>query len=72
MVIVREEYLKMIRPFYESDLIKVLISIRRCGKKVLLIQIETEVIEKDVEQSQIRYLNFEDLSYTLERNIMVQ
>jgi len=63
-MIVREDYLKRIRPFYESDLIKVLIGIRRCGKSVLLKQIETELIEKGVQKSHIIYINFEDLNYS--------
>ena len=39
-MILRREYLKRIRPFYESDLIKIIIGIRRSGKSVLLKQIE--------------------------------
>ena len=35
-MIIRERYLKLIRPFYDQDLIKVLIGIRRSGKSVLL------------------------------------
>lgn len=69
-MIARKEYLKRIRPFYESDLIKVLIGIRRCGKSVLLKQIEAELIEAGVEHSQIIYLNFEDLSYSFIANKM--
>ncbi len=63
-MIARKEYLERIRPFYESDLIKVLIGIRRSGKSVLLKQIEAELIEGGVDKSQIIYLNFEDLSYS--------
>ncbi len=40
----RERYIERIRPFYESELIKVLIGIRRCGKSVLLRQINSNVI----------------------------
>ena len=29
----REKYLERIRPFYDSDIIKVITGIRRCGKK---------------------------------------
>lgn len=67
-MIVRKEYLERIRPFYESDLIKVLIGIRRCGKSVLLKQIEAELIDKGVEESHIIYINFEDLSYSFIAN----
>lgn len=35
-MIIRENYLKKIRPFYEQDLIKVITGIRRCGKSVIL------------------------------------
>ena len=67
---IREEYLKRIRPFYESDLVKVLIGIRRCGKSVLLKQIEVELINEGIDESHIIYLNFEDLSYSFIANEM--
>jgi predicted AAA+ superfamily ATPase len=67
-MILREEYLRRIRPFYESDLIKVLIGIRRSGKSVLLKQIEAELIDNGVEISHIIYMNFEDLSYSFIAN----
>jgi len=69
-MILREEYLRRIRPFYESDLIKVLIGMRRSGKSVLLKQIEAELINKGVENSHIIYINFEDLSYSFIANEM--
>lgn len=56
--------MKRIRPFYESDLIKLLIGIRRSGKSVLLRQIEAELIKGGVDPLQIISLNFEDLSYS--------
>lgn len=42
-MILREHYLQQIRPFYESDLIKVITGIRRCGKSTLLEQIGAEL-----------------------------
>ncbi len=60
----RERYLERIRPFYESELIKVLIGIRRCGKSVLLRQIMNEMKEKGISESQIIYLNFEDFQFS--------
>ena len=42
-MIIREHYLNQIRPFYDSDLIKVITGIRRCGKSVILSQIEEEI-----------------------------
>ena len=42
-MIIREHYLSQVRPFYESDLIKIMTGIRRCGKSVILKQIMQEV-----------------------------
>lgn len=40
---IRENYLSKIRNFYDSDLIKILVGIRRCGKSVILEQIVDEL-----------------------------
>lgn len=48
MYIKRERYLDKIRPFYEVDLIKVLTGVGRCGKSVLLSQLEDEFKENGV------------------------
>ena len=42
----REGYLKKIRNFYETDVIKVITGIRRCGKSELLKQIQDELIKR--------------------------
>ena len=42
-MIIREKYMAQIRPFYESDLIKIITGIRRCGKSVILKQVMTEL-----------------------------
>ena len=55
----REHYLKMIRGFYDSDLIKIITGVRRCGKSIILNQIMEEIKEKT---DNIIYLNFEDES----------
>ncbi len=60
----REKYLEQIRPFYENELIKVLIGIRRCGKSVLLRQIIDEIRTKGVKETQIIYMNFEDFQFS--------
>lgn len=56
-MIKREHYIKDIRPFYESDLIKVITGIRRGGKSVIMEQIAEEIRN---ESDNIIYLNFED------------
>jgi len=37
-MIYREHYIKPVRDFYESDLIKIITGIRRCGKSVILVK----------------------------------
>lgn len=67
-MIKREEILKRIRPFYNNELIKVLIGLRRSGKSVLLHQIIEELLESGVDQKQIIYMNFEDFQYSFITN----
>lgn len=63
-MIKRELYMKRIRPFIGSDLIKVMTGIRRCGKSVMLELIKQELIESGVNPTQFISINFEDLSYS--------
>ena len=56
-MIKREHYIAQIRPFYESDLIKVITGIRRCGKSVIECQIEDEIKSKGIPTLS---LDFED------------
>lgn len=59
----REIYLSRIRGFYDSDLIKILVGIRRCGKSVILKQIMEELKEKGTDEQHIIYVNFELIEY---------
>lgn len=67
-MIIREKYLKKIRPFYEQDLIKVIIGVRRCGKSVLLLQIIDELKNQGIPLEQIIYINFEYEDYSFIKN----
>ncbi len=69
MYIKRERYLKKIRPFYNVDLIKVLTGVRRCGKSILLEQIEEEFISNGFDETHIIKINFEDLQYEKIRTV---
>lgn len=62
-MIKRERYLKQIRPFYNQELIKVLIGIRRSGKSVILTQIIEELKENNIDENHIIYVNFEDFDF---------
>lgn len=56
-MIYREHYIKPVREFYDSDLIKIITGIRRSGKSIILEQIKDEISKKT---DNIIYLNFED------------
>ena len=56
-MVIRERYLKLIRPFYDQELIKVLIGIRRSGKSVILKQIIDELKENGIDDNHIIYIN---------------
>lgn len=62
-MIKREEYLSRIRGFYDSDLIKILVGIRRCGKSVILNQIIDELKANGCPDNHIIYINFEYIEY---------
>ena len=60
----RESYLTKIRGFYDSDLIKILVGIRRCGKSVILNQIMQELKEKkDIDSAHLIFINFEFIEF---------
>lgn len=62
-MIKRENYLSRIRGFYESDLVKILVGIRRCGKSVILNQIIDELKESGCDDNHTIYINFEYIEY---------
>ena len=63
MYLKREDYLKLIRPYYDVDLIKVITGVRRCGKSVLMETIKDELLENGVSGSHIISINLEDIDY---------
>ena len=63
-MIKREMYLKKIRNSYDSELIKIIVGVRRSGKSVLMMQIMEELKEKGINEDHIIYINFEDYDYT--------
>lgn len=62
-MVIRELYLKRIRPFYESEMVKVLTGIRRCGKSTILKQIMDELRVLGISENKIIYINFEDYGF---------
>lgn len=45
----REKHIGRIRPFFDSDIIKIITGIRRCGKSCILKGIINELFEKGTE-----------------------
>ncbi len=66
-MVLRELYLRRIRPFYDSELVKVITGIRRSGKSTLMLQIVDEIRAKGVPEDHIIVINFEMYRY---RNLM--
>lgn len=60
-MIIRNHYIEQIKPFYDSDLIKVISGIRRCGKSVILSQIADEL---RAEGKPVLTINFELIEYS--------
>lgn len=58
-MLLREHYLQQLRPFYDTDLIKIITGIRRSGKSVILQQAQAELQNAG---HPTLTLNFEDLS----------
>ena len=59
----RETYLEQLRPYYDSDIIKVITGVRRSGKSILLDTIKDELSDRGIAGDHIIYLNLEDLDY---------
>ena len=59
----RIEYIDKIRPFFDSEIIKVITGIRRSGKSKLLDMIIKEIIKNGIDDSHIIKINFDDMEY---------
>ena len=58
-MIQRELYMKKLRPFMNTPVVKVFTGIRRCGKSVFMELVQAELRQQGVEYSRILSLNFE-------------
>ena len=52
----REKYISKVRPFFDSDIIKIITGIRRCGKSCIMKGIINELLEKGVDETRIIYV----------------
>lgn len=63
-IYVREYYMNKIRGFYDSDLIKVISGIRRCGKSCFLLSVIEDLKNNGVNEKDIVYLNLDKRGFT--------
>ena len=61
-MIKREIYMQRIRPFMNTDLIKVFTGIRRAGKSVMLELVKNELKESGISEENFLCINFEQFS----------
>ena len=60
----REKYLSRIRGFYhESEIIKVITGVRRCGKSSIMKMVISELIEQGISENDILYFNLDRRPY---------
>ena len=52
----REKYISRIRPFFDSDIIKIITGIRRCGKSCIMKAIINELYANGVDESRVIYI----------------
>lgn len=60
----RQYYIDKIRGFYQSDLIKVISGIRRCGKSCFLLSVIQDLKESGIQEKDIIYLNLDKRGFT--------
>lgn len=63
-MIKRDLYLNQIRDFIDKPIIKVITGIRRCGKSVILKLLKEELLNKQINEEQIIYLNFDSFEFS--------
>lgn len=62
-MILRKQYMEQIRDFMDKPVVKVITGMRRCGKSVILKQIQEELLSRGISKDRIFTVNFESLRY---------
>lgn len=62
-MIERDLYMKQIIPFIDQPFVKVIAGIRRCGKSIVLQQVQYELLRRRVDKEHIVYMNFESFEW---------
>ena len=60
----REEYLKRIRGFYhDTEIIKVITGVRRCGKSSLMLTIKDELVHSGINEDNCIFIDLDSRKY---------
>lgn len=59
----RNEYLNKLISFKDTDVIKIITGIRRCGKSTLMEIFQQYLLKNGISEKQIIKINFEDFTY---------
>lgn len=62
-MILRPDYIRAISPFIDTQLVKILSGVRRCGKSTILSMVEQQLLERGVRQENIIRRNYSDIAY---------
>lgn len=62
-MIIREKYLKRLVDAKDTEFIKVITGVRRSGKSTLLMMFKNYLLENNIKESNIIYINFESAMY---------
>lgn len=62
-MIMRERYMRTIRDFIDTPVVKVITGMRRCGKSALLELTQAELLSRGIRKDRIIFINFESLRY---------
>ena len=59
----RPNYLKQLLAYQDSDLVKIVTGIRRCGKSTLMLLMVEELRKQGISDKNIIHINLESLQY---------
>lgn len=62
-MILRENYVERIMAFTDTQFVKILTGVRRCGKSTILGMIKDRLIERGIEEEQILMYRFDSMEY---------
>lgn len=70
-MIIRNEYLDILRPNYHNNKIKIIMGVRRCGKTILFSQIIDELLKEGISKEYIHYIDFDLLGSAKLKNTSI-